>query len=88
MNPYDQESMQLFINRPGTSIYRNNNQFDIRHAKETHHISPLQVQSMLLISVGIKISSDAMLLAIEHDIDLLIVDHDGQPQARICQVDR
>ena len=74
--------MQLFINQAGSSISRKNGNFLIQHADGKHHISPLQLQS-ILVSAGTRISSDAILLAVEHEIDLLFIDHTGHPQARI-----
>jgi CRISPR-associated protein Cas1 len=38
------------------------------------------------VSRGAKVSSDAVLLAIEHEIDLLFIDGKGMPKGRVWSV--
>ncbi|MDX2246569.1 MAG: CRISPR-associated endonuclease Cas1 [Bacteroidia bacterium] len=74
--------MQLVINQQGTNISRKSGAFEVRNAEGTHKFSPEKIDSML-ISGGVKFTSDAILLAVEHEIDILFLDHLGRPQARI-----
>ncbi|MEZ4826338.1 MAG: CRISPR-associated endonuclease Cas1 [Bacteroidia bacterium] len=74
--------MQLVINQTGTNICRRAGAFEIRNTSGIHKFSPEKIDSML-ISGGVKLTADAILLAVQHEIDILFVDYRGQPQARI-----
>lgn len=74
--------MNLILTHKGTevSIYRG--LFTIKNKTGTHRLAPEKIKSMVL-AVGIRISSNAMLMAIENEIDILLVDETGHPQGRI-----
>lgn len=74
--------MQLVLNTPGTSLVKKAGSFLVRIRGDKHKVSPEQIGS-ILVAAGAKISSDAILLAIEHEIDILFVDGMGQARGRI-----
>jgi len=80
--------MDLHITRFGTKIAVKDGVFEVSWfddnqvlQKESH--SPLKVKS-LWVQDGAIISISAHLLALQHGIDLVVMDHHGMPQAR-CQ---
>lgn len=77
--------MHLVLSSYGTSIQCDQGRFVIYTQEGKDHIAPGQVRS-ISISKGARISSDAVLLAIEHNIDLLFVDGKGMPQGRVWSV--
>lgn len=77
--------MHLILNSYGTSLQRKNDRFVIYTQEGKDFIAPEQVKT-ISISKGAKVSSDAVLLAIEHEIDLLFIDGLGMPQGRVWSV--
>lgn len=77
--------MELILNTFGTSLVRENNAFVIVHKDGKQRVMPDQVKS-IAISKGAKISSDAALLAIENEIDVMFVDNTGKPLGRLWSV--
>ena len=77
--------MHLVLNSFGASIRRENSLFEVATAKGKQTIHPRDVKT-ISISKAARISSDAVLLAIEHEIDVLFVDGLGMPQGRIWSV--
>lgn len=77
--------MHLVLNSYGTSLQRQNDRFVIYTQEGKDFIAPNQVKS-ISVSRGAKVSSDAVLLAIEHEIDLLFIDGKGMPQGRVWSV--
>jgi len=74
--------MHLVLNNFGTSIQRENGVFCIHTQDGKQLIFPDKIKS-INISKGAKISSDAVLLAIENEIDVLFIDQTGSPAGRI-----
>jgi len=78
--------MQLFIDTYGSYIHVKDQMFEIRLKKEgevkKHHYSSKKV-SHIIASKGTAISSDAIQLAVENNIDVLFVDKNGSPIGRI-----
>ncbi len=74
--------MQLILNTKGTVLAQKARAFEIKNQDGTHKISVEKVDSIILTK-GIRVTTDAMLLAIEHNIDLLLIDGQGQPQGRL-----
>lgn len=74
--------MQIVLQQVGTTLAKKADAFEVRSAEGNHRISPTRCDS-LLISPGIKLTSDAMLLAIKHKIDIILVDGLGNPQGRV-----
>jgi CRISPR-associated protein Cas1 len=74
--------MQLVLNSFGASLKKENGLFLVQTADLTQTLHPKDVKSISL-SQGARISSDAVLLAIENEIDVLFVDKMGKHQGRI-----
>lgn len=74
--------MQIHIDTFGTSLHRKENAFEVWKKGETQKLAPSKVKSIVL-SKGAKISSDAILLAIENEIDVVFVDRGGMPKGRV-----
>lgn len=79
--------MQLFIDTYGTYIHVKDEMFEIRVKQESgelkkHRYSARKVSSMI-ISLGTAISSDAVKLAVDNNIDILFVDRGGSPVGRV-----
>lgn len=77
--------MHIILNSYGASLQRKQDRFVIYTQEGSDHIAPDQVKS-ISVSRGAKVSSDAVLLAIEHEIDLLFVDGKGMPRGRVWSV--
>lgn len=77
--------MQLVINTYGTYVHIKDEMFEVRVKKEEkiqkHHFSSRKVTSILL-NKGSAISSDAIILAIKNNIDIVILENDGTPIGR------
>lgn len=74
--------MQLFINTPGTSITQKDQLFRLKQGDKIFDISPLKVES-IVISNKAMVSSQAVALALEHNIDVVFLDSYGDPIGRI-----
>ncbi len=77
--------MDLVLNSFGTSLQVENGLFLVKHADGKQLIDP-QTLTSIMISRGAKISSDAALLAIEKEIEVLFIDKSGKPSGRIWSV--
>lgn len=73
------------LNSYGTSLQREQGRFVVYTQEGKDYIVPGQVRT-ITVSKGAKVSSDAVLLAIEHEIDLLFVDGQGSPKGRVWSV--
>jgi CRISPR-associated protein Cas1 len=74
--------MELILNTFGTSINRDNEGFVITYEGERQRIPAEGIKS-IQISRGAQITSDAVLLAIEREIEVLFTDRSGNPIGRI-----
>ncbi len=81
--------MQLYINTYGTYVHVKDEMFEIRvpvkaSAKEydKHHFSARKVSSIMLPR-SVALSSDAVILALKNNVDILFVEYDGHPLGRI-----
>lgn len=74
--------MELILNTFGVSLNRDNEAFVITKKGERHRIPVDDVKS-IQISRGAQITSDAVLLAVEHEIDVMFMDRKGHPVGRI-----
>lgn len=74
--------MDLILNTFGTSLSRDNEAFVINHKDGKQRIPPLGLKS-IQVSRGAQITSDAVLLAIENEIEILFVDKSGNPVGRV-----
>jgi len=74
--------MDLILNTFGTSLSRDNEAFVINH-KDGKQRLPVAGISSIHISRGAQITSDAVLLAIENEIEILFMDRSGDPIGRV-----
>ncbi len=74
--------MELIVNTFGTSINRDNEGFVITHKDGKQRI-PAKGIHAIQISKGAQITSDAILLAIENEIEVLFMDRSGSPVGRL-----
>ncbi len=76
--------MQLVINTYGSYLHKIENCFEIKTNDQKQQISADKIES-ILITTGVSFSSDAIELAIKHNIDVVFLDGFGNPYARIWQ---
>lgn len=74
--------MELILNTFGTSLNRDNEGFVITH-KDGRQRIPVDGIKSIQISKGAQITSDAVMLAIENEIEVLFMDRSGMPIGRI-----
>jgi CRISPR-associated protein Cas1 len=74
--------MQLVINSPGTFITQKDECFRLKQKERVFDVSPLKVES-IVISNQAMISSQAVVQALEHNIDIIFLDSYGDPLGRI-----
>lgn len=74
--------MELIINSFGTSLSRDGEGFVIANADGRQRVPAKGIRS-IQISKGAQITSDAVLLAVENEIEVLFLDRAGKPAARI-----
>ncbi len=77
--------MQLIINTYGSYVHLKDELFEVtlikEGKKEKHHFASQKVTSILM-SKGSAISTDAVILAMKNNIDILIFERDGMPVGR------
>lgn len=74
--------MELVLNTFGTSLNRDNEAFVITHKDGRQRIPVVGIKS-IQISRGAQITSDAVMLAIENEIEILFMDKSGNPIGRV-----
>jgi len=74
--------MQLVINTYGAAIHKIGNLFEICADGNKSLVSPKKVQS-ILITTGVHLTSDAIEMAVENNIDILFADKFGNPYGRL-----
>lgn len=74
--------MNIILNSYGVLLQKENNLFCIKSHDGKKLIPPRDVKT-ISISKGARISSDAVLMAIEHEIDVFFIDKTGMPQGRV-----
>ncbi|MCR9290715.1 MAG: CRISPR-associated endonuclease Cas1 [Bacteroidetes bacterium] len=77
--------MHLVLNSFGASIRKENGLFVVSTASGKQNIHPKDIKT-ITVSKGARISSDAVLLAIESEIDVLFVDGLGMPKGRVWSI--
>lgn len=75
----------LILNTYGTTLARENENFSVMHKDGKQMIAPDKIKTVS-ISKGAAITSDAALLAIQNEIDIVFVDSAGKPVGRIWSV--
>lgn len=79
--------MQIFINTYGTYVHVKDDMFQIkrREAKDQpvkiNHIAAHKVTSFIM-SKGSALSTDAIALALKHNVDIVVVENNGHPIGR------
>ena len=79
--------MQIFINTYGTYVHVKDDMFEIKlrqdkkQAPKINHIAAHKITSFVM-SKGSALSTDAVALALKHNIDIVIVDNLGHPMGR------
>ncbi len=76
--------MQLIINTFGSYLHKIEDCFEIKIDQQKQKVSANKVES-ILITTGVSFSSDAIELAMRHNIDVVLLDNFGNPYARIWQ---
>ncbi|MBS4056308.1 MAG: CRISPR-associated endonuclease Cas1 [Bacteroidales bacterium] len=74
--------MELILNTFGTSLSRDNEAFVVVHKDGRQRIPVIGIDA-IQISRGAQITSDAVLLAIEHEIAILFMNNSGMPVGRV-----
>lgn len=74
--------MELVLNTYGVSLHRDNDAFVIINAEGKQRLPSVGIDS-ISISRGAQITSDAVLLAIEKEIEVLFVDKSGEVYGRV-----
>lgn len=74
--------MELVLNTFGTSLSRDNEGFIITHKDGRKRLPVIGIKS-IQIGKGVQITSDAVMLAIENEIEILFIDNAGQPVGRV-----
>ncbi len=74
--------MEIIINSIGTTLSKDNNGFTITNMDGKHTI-PVTGIKTIQVSRGAQISSDAVMFAVENEIEVLFTDRTGHPVARI-----
>ena len=74
--------MELIINTFGVSLNRDNEGFVVTKGAERQRI-PVDSISSIQISKGASITSDAIMLAIEKEIEIIFVEKSGKPVGRV-----
>jgi CRISPR-associated protein Cas1 len=73
--------MQLLVNTFGASLRKKDNMFLLRAGERQALISPRKVQTIWL-ATGVHLSTDAIRLALEHHVDIALLDKHGEPYGR------
>ncbi len=74
--------MELILNTFGTTLTKDNGAFMIIHTDGRQSI-PIEGLRSIQIGRGTQVTSDAILLAIEHEIDILFIENSGKPAGRV-----
>lgn len=74
--------MQLIISTPGSYLHRKDGLFRLKIGEQQKDFSVYKISS-ILISTAASLSTDAIKLAIEHNIDVIFLDKYGDPYGRL-----
>lgn len=74
--------MQLIISTPGAYLHRKDAMFSVKANQQEKGFSVYKISS-ILISTAASISTDAIKLAIEHNVDVIFLDKYGEPYGRL-----
>lgn len=74
--------MQVYIHSPGTYLTQKNEIFRLKNQDRTLDISPRKVESFIITNQAM-ITTQAINLALENNIDMVFLDSYGDPKGRI-----
>ena len=74
--------MELYINTYGSYIRKKDEMFEVSVEGKRQKLAPNKISS-IVISNAATISTDAIQLAMEHNIDIVFLDQYGDPYGRI-----
>ncbi|MBU0992180.1 MAG: CRISPR-associated endonuclease Cas1 [Proteobacteria bacterium] len=74
--------MQLVINSPGTYLSQKDEIFRLKQGEKRLDVSPLKVESIILTNKAL-ITTKAVQMALEHNVDLIFLDDFGDPLGRV-----
>ena len=74
--------MELYLNTYGTYLHKKGDMFEVRIEETSKRISPQRISS-IIISNAAQITTDAIQLALEYNIDILFLNKYGDPYGRI-----
>ena len=77
--------MQLVINTRGTSLRRRGERFVLKPGENPQIELAASKVSSIVIATGVHLSSNALHLAAERNIDVVFLDPTGQPISRVWQ---
>lgn len=78
--------MQLHINTPGAYLHVKDQMFEIRLKQEAEvkkHLFAAQKVKSILLGTSAALSTDAVKLAMMHNVDIVFVSYDGHPYGRV-----
>ncbi len=79
--------MQLFVSTYGAYVHVKDEMFEVRVRNDKKEIQKRQVSTKKLTTIvldkGTALSSDAVMLAMKNNIDIIFVDWDGRPIGRV-----
>jgi len=73
--------MDLYINTYGTYLHKRDEMFELEVDGKKTKIAPAKIRS-IVISTGVFLTTDAIKLAVENNIDVVIMDDFGNPYGR------
>src|SRR5262249_19876799 len=76
--------MQLVINTFGASLRKQGEQFLVQAESQRLAVSAHKVRSIVL-ATAVHLTTDALQLALAHNIDVILLDGNGEPQGRFWQ---
>ncbi|MCB5278687.1 MAG: CRISPR-associated endonuclease Cas1 [Candidatus Cloacimonetes bacterium] len=74
--------MELHLNTYGSALRKKDDMFEVFVDEKKVKVAPQKISS-ILISNAVQISSDAIQLAMDHNIDVVMLDKYGNPYARV-----
>mgnify|MGYP002395382821 CR=1 FL=1 len=76
------DRLKLIINTPGTYLHRRGECFLMEQKEEKQEISAIKVEQ-IFITTHAALSTDAIELALDHNIDIVFLRNTGQPLGRV-----
>lgn len=74
--------MELILNTFGISLNRDNEAFVVAH-KDGRQRIPVETVDSIQIGKGVQVTSDAVMLALEHQIEIMFTEKSGFPVGRV-----